>query len=100
MAADGTRKPRRKKKKEPLSAGEKRRLRQLVICIILFGLVFAGRGIDLGPVSRLSSAVGELVRADTDFQAVFAQVGESFSRGEPAVETFKSLWTEVSHPSD
>lgn len=99
MAADGTRKPRRKKK-EPLSAGEKRRLRQLVICLILFGLVFAGRGIDLGPVSRLSSAVGELVRADTDFQAVFAQVGESFSRGEPAVETFKSLWTEVSHPSD
>ena len=100
MAADGTRKPRRKKKKEPLSAVDKRRLRQLVICIILFGLVFAGRGIDLGPVSLLSSAVGELVRADTDFQAVFAQVGESFSRGEPAVETFKSLWTEVSHPSD
>ena len=27
------------------------------------------------------------MRADTDFQAVFAQMGESFSKGEPAVET-------------
>lgn len=82
-----------KGKQEPLSAGEKRRLRQLVVCLILFALVFAGRGLHLGPLSQLSSAVGELVRADTDFQAVFAQVGESFSKGEPAVETFRSLWT-------
>ena len=45
---------------------------------------------DLGPVSQLSATVGELVRADTDFQAVFARMGESFSKGEPAVETFRS----------
>ena len=48
---------------------------------------------DLGPVSQLSATVGELVRADTDFQAVFARMGESFSKGEPAVETFRSLWS-------
>ena len=75
MAGEGTRK--KSRKKESLSPGEKRRLRQM----------------DLGPVSQLSATVGELVRADTDFQAVFARMGESFSKGEPAVETFRSLWS-------
>ena len=86
MAGEGTRK--KSRKKESLSPGEKRRLRQLLICLVLFGVVFVGRGMDLGPVSQLSATVGELVRADTDFQAVFARMGESFSKGEPAVETF------------
>ena len=81
MAANGTRKHPRKG--TPLTPGEKRRLRQL------------GRGTDFGPLAQLSSTVGELVRADTDFQAVFAQMGESFSKGEPAVETFRSLWDGV-----
>lgn len=91
MAVEGTRK--KSRKKESLSPGEKRRLRQLLICLVLFGVVFVGRGMDLGPVSQLSATVGELVRADTDFQAVFARMGESFSKGEPAVETFRSLWS-------
>ena len=91
---------RKSKEKTPLSKGEKRRLRQLVICLVLFAAVFAGRGMDLGPVSRLSAVVGDLVGRDTDFQAVFAQVGESFSKGEPAVETFRSLWTEAFAPSE
>lgn len=93
MAGERTRKKRRQK--DGLSKGEKRRLRQLVVCLVLFGVVFVGRGLDLGPVSQLSSTIGALVRSDTDFQAVFAQVGESFSKGEPAVETFRSLWSGV-----
>ena len=86
MAANGTRKHPRKG--TPLAPGEKRRLRQLVVCLVLFGAVFLGRGTDFGPLAQLSSTVGELVRADTDFQAVF-------SKGEPAVETFRSLWDGV-----
>lgn len=82
-------------KTEGLGKGDRRRLRQLVVCLILFGVVFVGRGIDLGPVGELSSAVSLLVETDTDFQALFAQVGESFSQGAPAVETFKSLWSGV-----
>ena len=78
MAANGTRKHPRKG--TPLTPGEKRRLRQLVVCLVLFGAVFLGRGTDFGPLAQLSSTVGELVRADTDFQAVFAQMGESFSK--------------------
>lgn len=91
---------RKSKEKTPLSKGEKRRLRQLLICLVLFAAVFAGRGMDLGPVSRLSAVVGDLVGQDTDFQAVFAQMGESFSKGEPAVETFRSLWTEAFAPQE
>ena len=83
MKKNGTRK---RGEQTPLSKGEKRRLRQLVVCLVLFAAVFAGRGMDLGPVSRLSETVGELVGKNTDFQAVFSQVGESFSKGEPAAE--------------
>ena len=72
----------RKRKKEPLSPGEKGRLRRLVICLVLFGIVFVGRGIDLEPVTRLTGQVAQLVRQDTDFQAVFAQVGQTVARGE------------------
>lgn len=93
MAAD-----KKKRKKGSLSPGEKRRLRQLMVCLILFAIVFLGRGVNLGPVSQFSSRVGALVRADTDFQAVFSQVGESFSKGEPAVETFRSLWSGLMSP--
>lgn len=93
MAAD-----KKKRKKSGLSPGEKRRLRQLMVCLILFAIVFLGRGVNLGPVSQFSSRVGALVRADTDFQSVFSQVGESFSRGEPAVETFRSLWSGLMSP--
>ena len=63
-----------------------------MVCLVLFGAVFAGRGLDLEPVTRITAAIGTFIERDTDFQAVFAQVGESFSRGETAVETFRALW--------
>ena len=74
MAGNGTR-----KKQENLSPGEKRRLRQLLLCLALFGAVFLGRGMDLGPVTELSQQVGQLVREDMDVQEVFARMGASFS---------------------
>lgn len=70
-----------------------RRLRQFIVCLLLFGLVLAGRGLDLAPVERAAETVSRWVGADTDFRAVFAQMGESFSRGQPARETFHTLWT-------
>ena len=72
----------KKGKREPLAPGEKRRLRQMAVCLVLFGIVFVGRGVDLEPVVRLSDQVAQLVRQDTDFQAVFAQVGQTVARGE------------------
>lgn len=72
----------KKGKREPMAPGEKRRLRQLAVCLVLFGIVFVGRGVDLEPVVQLSGQVAQLVRQDTDFQAVFAQVGQTVARGE------------------
>ena len=72
----------KKGKGEPLSPGEKGRLRRLVVCLVLFGVVFVGRGVDLEPVTQLSQRAAQLVRQDTDFQAVFAQVGQKVAQGE------------------
>lgn len=72
----------KKGKREPLSPGEKGRLRRLVVCLVLFGVVFVGRGVDLEPVVQLSHRAAQLVRQDTDFQAVFAQVGQTVAQGE------------------
>ena len=81
--------------KKPSAPGEKRRLRQFIACLLLFGLILAGRGLNLAPVERTASAVSRIVERDTDFQAVFAQMGASFSQGEPAEETFRILWKEL-----
>ena len=78
--------------KKTTAPGEKRRLRQFIVCLLLFGLILAGRGLDLAPVERAAAALSRIVERDTDFQAVFAQMGASFSRGEPAEETFRVLW--------
>lgn len=86
---------RREKKKRHFSSGERRLLCQLLVCAALFAAVFAGRGIDWEPVQRITGTVETWIQSDTDFQAVFSRMGEAFSRGEPAVETFKALWDGV-----
>lgn len=85
------------KKEEGLSKGELRRLHQLIACLVIFGVVFAGRGINLEPVSELAETVGSMVQSDTDFQAVFAQAEQTFSEGESAVEVFCSFFSDFFH---
>ncbi|MBQ2925470.1 MAG: hypothetical protein IJE03_01410 [Ruminiclostridium sp.] len=72
----------KKGKREPLTPEEKGRMRRLVVCLVLFGVVFVGRGVDLEPVTQLSQRAAQLVRQDTEFQAVFAQVGRTIAQGE------------------
>ena len=76
---------------EKKRGGGDHRLRQFILCLILFGLVLAGRGLDLAPIQQVTAAVSRWVGADTDFQAVFARMGESFSRGEPAAQTIHTF---------
>ena len=78
-------------KKAP-GPGEKRRLRQFIVCLLLFGLILAGRGLDLAPVERAAASVSRIAERDTDLQAVFARMGASLSQGEPAEKTFRVLW--------
>lgn len=83
------------RRQDPLTPGERRRLTQLVVCILLFSIVFLGRGLPNGNLSVLGNSVNEWIHKDTDFRAAFSKVGQSVSEGEPFVETFGVLWSEV-----
>ncbi len=89
------RRPSTHRKQDSLSAGEKRRLTQLVVCLLLFGLVFIGRGATEGRIHMLGQTLSNLVHQNTDFRAAFSNVGKAISDGEPFVETFGVLWSEV-----
>lgn len=84
-----------RKKQETLTVGERRRLTQLVVCLLIFGFVFIGRGAPEGRLSALGNTLSEWVHKDTDFRAAFSEVGQSVSEGEPVVETFGVLWSGV-----
>ncbi len=93
--SQGRLRERPRKKGESVSPGERRRLNQLLACIVLFGVVFLGQGIPLGRLTELGTTVGVLIHQNTDFRQVFSKVGRSVSEGEPFVQTFGTLWSEV-----
>lgn len=85
----------RRHRKDTLNAGERRRLTQLLICLLVFGVVFIGRGAPEGHLRNLGDTLGQWVHENTDFRAAFSKVGKSVSDGEPAVQTFGLLWSEI-----
>lgn len=93
--SQGRLRERPKRRGEKVSPGERRRVNQLLVCIVLFGVVFLGQGIPLGRLTELGSTVGTLIHQNTDFRQVFSKVGQSVSEGEPFVQTFGTLWSEV-----
>jgi murein DD-endopeptidase MepM/ murein hydrolase activator NlpD len=68
---------------------------QLVVCLLLFGIVFLGRGLPEGHLASLEGSISELIHKNTDFRAAFSKVGQSVAEGEPVVQTFGVLWSEV-----
>ena len=75
----------------PLSRTERRRLTQLAVSLVVFGLAFFGRNIFPERISQWKAVLGE----NTDFRAAFTQFGEAVSRGEPVMDTLNELWVEV-----
>lgn len=86
---------RKRKSGAALGATEKRRLGQLVLCILLFLVVFVGKGVFPERLDAVREGLLETIHTDTDFKAAFAQVGESVSRGEPMLDTLGTLWVDV-----
>lgn len=78
-----------------LGPREKRRIIQLTVCLALFLAVFIGKGIFPERIASVRTQVLTLLRGDTDFEAVFADLGQSISDGKPMAETLGGLWTEV-----
>lgn len=91
----GGQRPGRKKQKAVLGPREKRRVVQLAVCLALFLTVFIGKGIFPQRIAALRDQVLVLLRGDTDFQAVFADLGRSISQGEPVLDTVSELWIEA-----
>lgn len=91
----GGRRPGRNRGGAVLGPRERRRAIQLAVCLALFLAVFAGRGIFPERIAAIRTRVLGVLRGDTDFQAVFSDLGRSISRGEPVLETLDGLWVQV-----
>lgn len=78
-----------------LGPRERRRITQLVVCLALFLAVFIGKGIFPERIADLREQVLGLLRGDTDFQAVFADLGQSISKGEPMLDTLGDAWSQM-----
>ena len=78
-----------------LGPRERRRITQLVVCLALFLAVFIGKGVFPERIDALREQVLGLLRGDTDFQAVFSDLGQSISRGEPVLETLGDAWNRM-----
>lgn len=91
----GAQRPGRKGSKTVLGPRERRRIIQLTVCLALFLAVFIGKGVFPERIAGLRTQVLTLLRGDTDFEAVFADLGQSISDGKPMAETLGGLWTEV-----
>ena len=89
------RKTGRNKGKTVLGPRERRRITQLVVCLALFLAVFIGKGIFPERIADLREQVLGLLRGDTDFQAVFADLGQSISKGEPMLDTLGDAWSQM-----
>lgn len=59
----------------------RKRVWQLVICVVLFTAVFAGRGVDCGPLTQLADTVEALVQWDAGWEETVAQVQTLLSEG-------------------
>ena len=73
------------------TGGERRRLIQLLVSLVLFLLVYVGRGVFPGQLEFWRQAMA----ADVDFKAVFAEFGRAISDGEPVQNAFEALCANI-----
>lgn len=90
----GRRSPRRNNG-PALGPREARRLGQLCICVVLFLVVFIGKGVFPERLEQVREDLAVLIQSDTDFRGAFAGLGKSLSEGEPVLKGLNGLWVEV-----
>lgn len=89
---------RRRGQKAALGEREKRRLLQLGVCLALFLTVFFAKGLDR--LTALRQELTQVLRADVDFEAAFADLGWSLASGKSVGQSFGGLWTDVFLPKE
>lgn len=85
----------RRRAKVALGPKECRRLVQLGVCVVLFLVVFIGKGVFPDHMMAAREKLGQIISSDTDFRAAFASMGEAISLGEPVMDTLSELWVDV-----
>lgn len=81
-------KDRRGKRRQGLGPKERRRLIQLGICLAVFAAVFLGKGF----LPTGMAALRQAITTDTDFEAVFFDLGRSLEPEGPVAQTFGLFW--------
>lgn len=79
---------------------ERVRLGQLLVCLALFLVVFLGRGIFPDRLAELGGRVRRAISADTDFAAVFSQLGETLADHDSVVGELGDFCVQVFGPQD
>lgn len=70
------------KRQEKKKRANDRALVQLVVCLVLFLTVFIGKGVWPAQVARTGQQLLAVIRANTDFRAAFASLGQALSQQE------------------
>lgn len=81
--------PRKRKRTTVVTLGvrERRRLLQLVVCVVLFLVVLVGKGVFPQRMAAVSQRILPLLHGDTDFAAVFSDLGASLEESGPVGES-------------
>ena len=81
--------------KVSLGKRERQRLLQLAVCVVLFLVVFIGKGVFPDQLAAMRDKMVAVMGMNTDFKAAFANLGHAISEGEPVLDTLGELWVDV-----
>lgn len=85
-----------RQREEAWARREQIRFLQLAVCLVIFLVVFIGKGVFPNRLLQVREQMTQLIGMDTDFRAAFSQLGESLARqdsllgdlGEFCIEVF------------
>ena len=80
--------------------GNRRQLMQLLACLVVFLSVFIGKGIWPSQVARTGAQLLEVIRANTDFRAAFADLGQALSEQESVLGELGDFCVAVLAPEE
>lgn len=90
----------KRRDRERKENGDRRQLRQLIVCLLVFLGVFIGKGIWPSQVARTGKQLLEVIRANTDFRAAFAGLGQALSEQESVLGELGDFCVAVFAPEE
>lgn len=87
-----------RRKEEPLSAGERRRLIQLAACAGIFVLLVAVKLLLPGQMARIDQLLSGPMEQNVDVRAVFSAVGRAFAGESDVGGAAREVYRAVFHP--